>query len=81
MIQYLERKLYKLVRLPPPVPDNTTIVFIHSFSTQGCLQDSLSGSDGGRLADPCSGSTGGGLVCIEFVSKKVHSYFNMWRET
>ena len=57
MIQYLERKLYKLVRLPPPVPDNTTIVFIHAFPTQGCLQDSLSGSDGGRLAGPCSGST------------------------
>ena len=57
MIQYLERKLYKLVRLPPHLPDNTTIVFIHSFPTQGCLQDSLSGSDGGRLAGPCSGST------------------------
>ena len=32
--------------------------------TQGCLQNSLSGSDGGRLEDPSSGSTGGVLICI-----------------
>ena len=64
MIQYLERKLYKLVRLPH-VPDNMQYFTITmQLPTQGCLQNSLSGSDGGRLEDPGSRSTGGVLICI-----------------
>ena len=46
-------------------PDNMQCVTITmQLPTQGCLQNSLSGSDGGRLEDPGSGSTGGVLICI-----------------
>ena len=42
----------------------TTVYSSMQLPTQGCLQNSLSGSDGGRLEDPGSGSTGGALICI-----------------